>query len=253
LRQISGRDNMVKKHHKGKVILVALSLLAIVLFCAATDGSESQTPASSNTAVEGETGGGLTEEKINSEMSWLAESNPRKVKELEQLREKDPEKFEAGLKKAVFREKVKQVIFGTAFFTIGGLGLFLFGMGLMSDGLKKVAGRKLRKIVESMTKRPYMAFFVGAGVTALVQSSSATTVMIIGFVNAGLLTLKQAICVIIGTNVGTTVTAWLVSISGIGALKITLYALPAVGIGFFMPSCRHWAKREKQKAQGKYY
>jgi len=125
--------------------------------------------------------------------------------------------------------------------------LFLFGMGLMSDGLKKVAGRKLRKIVESMTKRPLVAFLVGACVTALVQSSSATTVMIIGFVNAALLTLKQAICVIIGTNVGTTVTAWLVSISGIGALKITLYALPAVGIGFFM---RTLGKTRKTKSTG---
>ena len=125
---------------------------------------------------------------------------------------------------------LKEMLFGT----VGGLGLFLFGMGLMSDGLKKVAGQKLRKIVESMTKRPLTAFLVGAGVTALVQSSSATTVMIIGFVNAALLTLKQAICVIIGTNVGTTATAWIVSISGIGALKITTYALPAVGIGFLL-------------------
>ena len=133
------------------------------------------------------------------------------------------------------------------FSTVGGLGLFLFGMGMMSDGLKKVAGRKLRRIVESMTKRPFIAFLVGAGVTALVQSSSATTVMIIGFVNAALLTLKQAICVIIGTNVGTTVTAWLVSISGIGALKITLYALPAVGIGFFM---RTLGKTRKTKSTG---
>ncbi len=124
----------------------------------------------------------------------------------------------------------KQMILGT----IGGLGLFLFGMGLMSDGLKKVAGQKLRKIVESMTKKPLIAFLVGAGVTALVQSSSATTVMVIGFVNAALLTLKQAICVIIGTNVGTTATAWLVSISGVGAFKITIYALPAVGFGFLM-------------------
>lgn len=124
----------------------------------------------------------------------------------------------------------KQMILGT----IGGLGLFLFGMGFMSDGLKKVAGRKLRKIVESMTKKPFIAFLVGAGVTALVQSSSATTVMVIGFVNAALLTLKQAICVIIGTNVGTTATAWLVSISGVGAFKITIYALPAVGFGFLM-------------------
>jgi len=124
----------------------------------------------------------------------------------------------------------KQMILGT----VGGLGLFLFGMGFMSDGLKRVAGHKLRKIVESMTKKPIIAFLVGAGVTALVQSSSATTVMIIGFVNAALLTLKQAICVIIGTNVGTTATAWLVSISGVGALKITIYALPAVGFGFLM-------------------
>jgi len=124
----------------------------------------------------------------------------------------------------------KQMILGT----IGGLGLFLFGMGFMSDGLKKVAGQKLRKIVESMTKKPLIAFLVGAGVTALVQSSSATTVMVIGFVNAALLTLKQAICVIIGTNVGTTATAWLVSISGVGAFKITIYALPAVGFGFLM-------------------
>ena len=124
----------------------------------------------------------------------------------------------------------KQMILGI----VGGLGLFLFGMGFMSDGLKRVAGHKLRKIVESMTKKPIVAFFVGAGVTALVQSSSATTVMIIGFVNAALLTLQQAICVIIGTNVGTTATAWLVSISGVGAFKITIYALPAVGLGFLM-------------------
>jgi phosphate:Na+ symporter len=237
----------VKKRHQGQVILVALSLLAIVLFCAATDGSEKDTQTSSDIAVKGDAKEGLTEKQINSELTWLEESNYRKANELRDLLEKDPEKFETELKKAVFREKVKQAIFGTAFLTIGGLGLFLFGMGLMSEGLKKVAGRKLRKIVESMTKRPFIAFLVGAGVTALVQSSSATTVMIIGFVNAALLTLKQAICVIIGTNVGTTVTAWLVSISGIGALKITLYALPAVGIGFFM---RTLGKTRKSKSTG---
>jgi phosphate:Na+ symporter len=129
---------------------------------------------------------------------------------------------------------VENVVFKAVIGTVGGLGLFLFGMGFMSEGLKKAAGRKLRRIVESLTKKPLIAFFVGAGVTALVQSSSATTVMVIGFVNAALLTLKQAICVIIGTNVGTTATAWLVSISGIGAFKITIYALPAVGIGFLM-------------------
>ena len=138
---------------------------------------------------------------------------------------------------------VKEMIF----LTVGGLGLFLFGMGMMSDGLKKVAGQKLKNILESMTKRTLIAFLVGAGVTALVQSSSATTVMVVGFVNAGLLTLKQAICVIIGTNVGTTATAWLVSISGLGALKITTYALPAVGIGFLLEAL---GKTRKTKSIG---
>ena len=245
--QFFGRDNAVKKRHQGRVIVAGLSLLTIFLFCAATDGSGKDVQTSSDITVKEEAEKGLTEEQIKSELSWLEGSNPRKAKELRELREKEPEKFETELKKAVFNEKVKQAIFGTAFLTVGGLGLFLFGMGLMSEGLKKVAGRKLRRIVESMTKRPVVAFLVGAGVTALVQSSSATTVMIIGFVNAALLTLKQAICVIIGTNVGTTVTAWLVSISGIGALKITLYALPAVGIGFFMKAL---GKTRKTKSIG---
>ena len=120
------------------------------------------------------------------------------------------------------------------FYTIGGLGLFLFGMKLMSEGLRAVAGQKLKRILEAMTKKAVVAFLIGAAVTALVQSSSATTVMVIGFINAGLLTLKQAICVIIGTNVGTTATAWLVSISGLGAFKITAYALPAVALGFLL-------------------
>lgn len=133
------------------------------------------------------------------------------------------------------------------FHIVGGLGFFLFGMGLMSDGLKKVAGQKLKNILESMTKRPLVAFFVGAGITALVQSSSATTVMVVGFVNAGLLTLRQAICVVIGTNVGTTATAWLVSISGFGAMKITSYALPLVGTGFLMQTL---GKTRKIKSSG---
>jgi len=126
--------------------------------------------------------------------------------------------------------QIKDMIFGTA----GGLGLFLFGMVLMSDGLKQAAGRKLRNILESMTKRPMVAFLVGAGVTALIQSSSATTVMVVGFVNAGLLTLKQSIGVIIGANIGTTMTAWLVSTSGLNALDITGYALPMVALGFLL-------------------
>ena len=85
----------------------------------------------------------------------------------------------------------ENMVFKAIIGTVGGLGLFLFGMNLMSDGLKKVAGQKLRRIVESLTKKPLVAFFVGAGVTALVQSSSATTVMVIGFVNAALLTLNR--------------------------------------------------------------
>jgi len=117
---------------------------------------------------------------------------------------------------------------------IGGLGLFLFGMLLMSDGLKKVAGRKLKVVLETMTKNTCVGFVVGAVVTAFIQSSSATTVIVIGLVNAGLLSLKQAIGVIIGTNVGTTATAWIVSISGLGFLKIEMYALPAIGLGFLL-------------------
>lgn len=125
---------------------------------------------------------------------------------------------------------IKDIIFGT----IGGLGLFLFGMGLMSEGLKKAAGMKLKQILGSMTQNRIVGCLVGAGVTSLIQSSSASTVMVVGFVNAGLLTLAQAIPVIIGTNIGTTATAWLVSISGIDAFNITAYSLPAVAIGFAM-------------------
>ena len=126
----------------------------------------------------------------------------------------------------------KEVIFGV----VGGLGLFLIGMGMMSDGLKKAAGQKLKKLLESMTKKPIIGFGVGTLMTAVIQSSSATTVIVIGLVNAGLLTLRQAICVVFGTNVGTTITAWVVSLTGLemGAFKITTYALPAVGIGFLI-------------------
>jgi phosphate:Na+ symporter len=121
---------------------------------------------------------------------------------------------------------VRDMIFGL----IGGLGMFLFGMGLMSDSLKKAAGQKLRKLLTALTKHRVIAVLIGALVTCLIQSSSATTVMTVGFVNAGLLTLKQALCVVLGANVGTTFTAWLVS--GLAVFKITVYSLPAIGIGF---------------------
>jgi phosphate:Na+ symporter len=125
---------------------------------------------------------------------------------------------------------IREMIFGV----IGGLGLFLFGMVLMSEGLRKAAGPKLKNILESATKTRLTAFLVGAGVTSLIQSSSATTVMVVGLVNAGLLTLKQAIGVIIGANVGTTATAWLVSMSGLEFLDISMYAMPAIGLGFLL-------------------
>ncbi len=122
----------------------------------------------------------------------------------------------------------KQIIFEL----VGGIGFFLFGMKLMSEGLRKVAGERLRQILELLTKKPIVGLLTGAAVTALLQSSSATSVMVVGLVNAGLLSLKQAISVVLGANIGTTVTAWLVSFLAI--FKITNYALPAVGIGFLI-------------------
>jgi len=113
---------------------------------------------------------------------------------------------------------------------IGGLGLFFFGMQIMSEGLKNIAGERLKSILSMVTKVPLIGILVGAAVTCLIQSSSATTVMVVGFVNAGLLVLRQAISVIIGANIGTTFTAWLVS--SMSVFNVTQYALPVVGIGF---------------------
>lgn len=112
-------------------------------------------------------------------------------------------------------------------FTVaGGLGLFLYGMQLMADGLQKTAGDRLRRLLEVLTGVPIIGVFVGALVTVLVQSSSATTVMVVGFVNAGLMTLSQSISVILGANIGTTITAQMIS------LKLTDLALPAIALGF---------------------
>ncbi|MDW7645773.1 MAG: Na/Pi cotransporter family protein [Desulfuromonadales bacterium] len=107
----------------------------------------------------------------------------------------------------------------------GGLGLFLFGMKIMSEGLQKVAGDKMRKILSALTANRFISTLVGLSVTAIIQSSSATTVMVVGFVNAGLMSLYQAIGVVLGANIGTTITAQLI------AFKITAYALPAIGAG----------------------
>lgn len=136
----------------------------------------------------------------------------------------------------------RDIIFGT----IGGLGLFLFGMRLMSDGLKSVSGHKLKRILSLFTRNRVMGVLVGAGFTALIQSSSAMTVMVVGLVNSGLLTLSQAIGVVMGANIGTTFTAWLVS--ALAVFKLSQYAYPAIGIGFGMTfigkrrSVRNWGR-----------
>ena len=98
---------------------------------------------------------------------------------------------------------------------IGGLALFLYGMQVMGDGLKKASGGKLEMILEKLTSNKLMAVLLGAGVTALIQSSSATTVMVVGFVNSGIMKLSQAVGVILGANVGATLTAWLLSLTGV--------------------------------------
>ena len=126
---------------------------------------------------------------------------------------------------------MKEMIFQT----VGGLALFLFGMGMLSEGLKKAAGDRLRRILEKMTSRPIFGLMLGAGVTALIQSSSATTVMVVGLANAALFSLKQSICVILGANIGTTMTAWLVGLAaGLAELNISLYAMPILALGLIM-------------------
>lgn len=116
----------------------------------------------------------------------------------------------------------------TVFGLVGGLAMFLFGMNSMSDALQKAAGEKMKKILGFLTKNPVMGALAGALVTAVLQSSSATTVMVIGFVSAGLMTLPQAISVIFGANIGTTMTAQLM------AFKITDYIYPIIFVGFMI-------------------
>ncbi len=119
------------------------------------------------------------------------------------------------------------------FTLLGGLGMFLYGMTLMSEGLQKSAGDKLRAFLATMTSTPLKRVLTGLGITAIIQSSSATTVMVVSFVNAGLLSLANAIGVIMGANIGTTITAWLISILG---FKVDMAALsvPLMAIGFVL-------------------
>ena len=122
---------------------------------------------------------------------------------------------------------------------MGSLGVFLFGLKIMSEGLQKAAGSKLRAILSKATDNRLVGTVSGFLVTCAVQSSSATTVMVVAFCSAGLLTLGQSIGVIFGANIGTTTTAWIVSLLGF-KVKIASFALPLIGIGFFSQFIQRW-------------
>ena len=137
---------------------------------------------------------------------------------------------------------------------LGGLALFLYGMETMGKGLEKLSGGRLERILEKLTSNPIKAVLLGAGVTAIIQSSSATTVMVVGFVNSGIMKLTQAVGIIMGANIGTTVTSWLLSLTGIESgnffvqlLKPTSFSpvLALIGVCFIM-----FSKKEKKKDAG---
>ena len=137
---------------------------------------------------------------------------------------------------------------------VGGLALFLYGMEVMGNGLSKASGGRMERILEKMTDNIFKAVLLGAGVTAVIQSSSATTVMVVGFVNSGIMKLSQAVGVIMGANIGTTVTSWLLSLTGIQGDNFVLTLmkpssfspiLAVIGVGFLM-----FSKNEKKKDIG---
>ncbi len=137
---------------------------------------------------------------------------------------------------------------------LGGLALFLYGMLLLSQGLEKLSGGRLEQILERLTSNPFKAVFLGGCVTALIQSSSATTVMVVGFVNSGIMKLSQAVGIIMGANIGTTVTAWILSLAGIEGdqffvqlLKPSTFSPVLAMIGII---CIMMSKRERQKDIG---
>ena len=131
------------------------------------------------------------------------------------------------------------------FTLLGALGMFLYGMNLMSSGLQKAAGERLRGFLSAMTSNPLKGVLTGMGITAIIQSSSATTVMVVSFVNAGLLTLVQAIGVIMGANIGTTITAWMVAWLGFKA-DISILAIPLMLFGFLFSN----SKKDQHKNIG---
>ena len=149
-------------------------------------------------------------------------------------------------------EELQMTVFNV-FSLLGGLALFLFGMDIMGKALEKQAGGQLQKILSKLTDNPLKGFFLGLCVTAVIQSSSATTVMVVGFVNSGIMELHQAIGVIMGSNVGTTVTSWILSLSGlqgdslfIQLLKPTSFSPVLAFIGILLYMC----KSEKKKGVG---
>ena len=128
---------------------------------------------------------------------------------------------------------------------LGALGMFLYGMNMMSSGLQKAAGERLKSFLAAMTSNPFKRVLTGLGITAIIQSSSATTVMVVSFVNAGLLTLTQAVGVIMGANIGTTVTAWIISLLGFTA-DISVLSIPLMAVGFICTM----SKKSKSKNIG---
>lgn len=135
-------------------------------------------------------------------------------------------------------------MFGITTAVLGGVGLFLYGMKIMSEGLQTATGERLKNILWKATSNRFKGVLTGFGITATIQSSSATTVMLISFVSAGLINLTQATGIILGANIGTTITGWIIALIGF-KLNISAIALPAIGVGFFMrffknDRFRHW-------------
>lgn len=137
---------------------------------------------------------------------------------------------------------------------IGGLALFLFGMNTMGDGLEKLSGGRLEKMLEKMTSSTFKGFLLGLGVTAIIQSSSATTVMVVGFVNSGIMQLGQAVGIIMGANVGTTVTAWLLSLTGVQGDSFFMQMLKPINFSPILAiigiALTMFAKNSKKKDAG---
>lgn len=130
---------------------------------------------------------------------------------------------------------------------IGSLGLFLFGMKTMSEGLQKAAGNKLRSVLTAMTKNRFAGVLTGLIITAIIQSSSATTVMLVSFVNAGLISLVQSISVIMGANIGSTLTAWIIAVFGF-SINISTFAIPLLAIAIHLI----FSSKGKHKSYGEF-